>query len=64
MKQEKILERVYNPGRLRQAWQQVRRSGAAGIDKMTLEVFERKEEELLVLIHGKLKAGTYGFKPA
>ena len=65
MKQEKILERVYNPGRLRQAWQQVRRNaGAAGIDKMTVEVFERREEELLGLIHEKLKAGTYRFKPA
>jgi len=65
VKQEKVLERVYNPGRLRQAWQQVRRNaGAAGIDKMTVEAFEEKEEELLELIHEKLKAGTYRFKPA
>jgi RNA-directed DNA polymerase len=47
------------------AWQQVRKNaGAAGIDKMTVEAFERREDELLKLIHDKLKAGTYRFKPA
>jgi group II intron reverse transcriptase/maturase len=47
------------------AWQQVRKNaGAAGIDKMTVETFERREDELLKLIHEKLKAGTYRFKPA
>ena len=65
MKHEKVLERVYNPGRLRMAWQQVRKNaGAAGIDEMTVEEFERREDELLVLIHEKLKAGSYRFKPA
>ena len=65
MKHKKVLERVYNPGRLRMAWQQVRKNaGAAGIDKMTVEAFERREDELLKLIHEKLKAGTYRFKPA
>jgi RNA-directed DNA polymerase len=65
VKHEKVMERVYNPGRLRTAWQQVRRNaGAAGIDEMTVEEFERREDELLGLIHEKLKAGTYRFKPA
>jgi RNA-directed DNA polymerase len=65
VKQEKALERVYNPWRLRKAWQQVRKNaGAAGIDQMTVEQFERRKEELLELIHEKLKAGTYRFKPA
>ena len=42
VKHEKVMERVYEPGRLREAWQQVRRNaGAAGIDKMTVEEFER-----------------------
>jgi len=54
VKQKKVLERLYNPGRLR----------AAGIDRMTVEAFERREDELLKLIHEKLKAGTYRFKPA
>ena len=65
MKHKKMLERVYNPGRLRMAWQQVRKNaGAAGIDKMTVEAFERREDELLKLIHDKLKTGIYRFKPA
>ena len=47
------------------AWQQVRKNaGAAGIDQMTVEEFERREDELLKLIHEKLKAGIYRFKPA
>ena len=65
MKQENILERVYSPGRLRMAWQQVRKNaGAAGIDKMTVDAFDGRADELLTLIHGKLKAGTYRFRPA
>jgi hypothetical protein len=31
---------------------------------MTVEVFERRRDELLALIHGKRKAGGYRFKPA
>jgi len=31
---------------------------------MTVGLFEQREEELLELIHEKLKAGTYRFKPA
>lgn len=47
------------------AWQQVKRNaGAAGIDKMTVEGFELRREELLELIHEQLKAGKYRFKPA
>ncbi len=65
MKHKDILERVYEPGRLYQAWQQVKRNaGAAGIDKMTVSAFERKKEELLSLIHTKLASGMYRFKPA
>ena len=65
MKQENVLERVYNLGRLRMAWRQVRKNaGAAGIDRMTVEEFERREDELLKLIHDKLETGTYRFKPA
>ena len=65
MKVERVLERVYDRRRLRQAWQTVRRNaGAAGIDQMTVEDFAQREEELLDLIHAKLEAGTYRFKPA
>jgi len=65
VKIEKGLERVYNPWRLRKAWQQVKKNaGAAGIDEMTVEAFERRKEELIKFIHEKLQAGTYRFKPA
>lgn len=65
MKQERVIERVYEPRRLRWAWQQVsRNAGAAGIDGMTVKAFERHEGELLEFIHEKLKSGTYRFRPA
>lgn len=65
VKHVKVMERVYEPRRLRQAWQQVKQNaGAAGIDQMTVEAFEQRKDELLALIHEKLKAGTYRFKPA
>ena len=65
MKHEKVIERVYNPWRVRKAWRQIKENaGAAGIDKMTVEDFEKREDELLELIHEKLKEGIYRFKPA
>jgi group II intron reverse transcriptase/maturase len=64
VKQEKVIERVYNPWRMRKAWRQIKENaGAAGIDKMTVEDFEKREDELLGLIHEKLKEGIYRFKP-
>ncbi|MBW1744141.1 MAG: group II intron reverse transcriptase/maturase, partial [Deltaproteobacteria bacterium] len=65
MKHKDVLERVYEPGRLWTAWQQVKgNAGAAGIDKMTVEEFEGRQQELLQLIHEKLKSGNYRFRPA
>jgi RNA-directed DNA polymerase len=65
VKYEKVLERVYEPERLWTAWQQVKENaGAAGIDKMTVAEFEERQRELLQLIHEKLKAGIYRFRPA
>lgn len=65
MKHEKVIERVYNPWRMRKAWRQIKKNaGAAGIDKVTVEDFEKREDELLGLIHDKLKEGIYRFKPA
>lgn len=60
-----VMERVYSPGRLYRAWQQVRaNAGAAGVDKMPVEAFQEREDELLALIQEKLNTGTYRFKPA
>ncbi len=65
MKTEKVMERVYDWGRLRMAWKQVEKNaGAAGIDKMTVEAFKEREEFLLREIQEKLKAGIYRFQPA
>ena len=65
MKKENVLEMVYEPGRLIEAWRRVKQNaGAAGIDKMSVQDFEQRETELLRVIYSKLKAGTYRFKPA
>jgi group II intron reverse transcriptase/maturase len=65
VKYENVLERVYEPGRLLLAWQLVKENaGAAGIDEMSVQEFERRKTELLRIIYRKLKAGTYRFKPA
>lgn len=65
MKQANVISRVYDPERLHLAWQRIKaNAGAAGIDKMTVEEFGCRSEELLELIQEKLKAGNYRFKPA
>lgn len=65
MKYKEVLEKVCEPGRLLAAWRQIKRNaGAAGIDRMTVGEFERREDELLQLIQEKLKTETYRFKPA
>jgi len=65
VKVERVLERVYNRRRLYLAWQRVEQNaGAAGIDRMTVGAFAKRERELLALIQEKLTAGTYRFKPA
>jgi group II intron reverse transcriptase/maturase len=65
MKAQDVLAKVYEPGRLWAAWQQVKKNaGAAGIDRMTVEGFAQREEALLALIHDKLQSGSYRFQPA
>jgi len=65
MKVQDVLMKVYGPGRLQTAWQQVRKhAGAAGIDQMTVAEFAQREDELLALIHDTLKSGSYRFQPA
>lgn len=65
MKEEQVLERVYDRERLATAWRQVKKNaGAAGIDGMTVEEFQKAEEKHLGTVIEKLKAGHYRFKPA
>ena len=64
-KEQNVLERVYEPRRLLEAWRQVKQNaGAAGVDRMTVDEFEERKEQLFPMIHKNLKAGTYRFKPA
>lgn len=64
VKIERVLERVYDRGRLHRAWEAVKRNdGAAGIDHMTVEMFAARAEEYLGLIHDKLCTGRYRFQP-
>jgi RNA-directed DNA polymerase len=59
------MEKVCEPWRLQAAWQRVKANdGAAGIDRMTVAEFERRQSELLALIREKLESGSYRFKPA
>jgi RNA-directed DNA polymerase len=41
-----------------------RNAGAAGIDRMTVEDFAKREQELLEEIQAKPEAGQYRFNPA
>lgn len=51
--------------RLQIAWQRIRKNaGAAGIDKVTVEEFEKQADRYLEVAQAKLKAGHYRFKPA
>jgi group II intron reverse transcriptase/maturase len=62
---ENVLEQVYEPRRLIEAWQQVKsNAGAAGIDRMSVSEFEQRKRELMPIIRNKLIDGTYRFKPA
>jgi len=64
-KHENVLERVYEPRRLLEAWQQVKtNAGAAGIDRMSVKDFEERKGELMPMIRNKLMQGTYRCKPA
>lgn len=61
---QQVLERVYDSRRLRRAWEQIRKNaGAAGIDGMTIQQFDKRRQELLGLMAEKLEAGSYRFKP-
>ncbi|MCP4897484.1 MAG: group II intron reverse transcriptase/maturase [bacterium] len=64
MKIERVMERVYDRGRLHRSWLSVKsNAGAAGIDYVTVGAFAEQAEEHLDRIHEKLQAGTYRFKP-
>jgi RNA-directed DNA polymerase len=64
-KETNVMEQIYEPRRLIEAWQQVKRNaGAAGTDEMTVNEFDERKGELMPMIRNKLRDGTYQFKPA
>ena len=64
-KETKVMERIYEPRRLIEAWQQVKRNaGAAGIDRMSVKEFDERKRELMPIIRNRLIDGTYRFEPA
>lgn len=55
-----LIDKVYAPGTLRAAWQRVKaNAGAAGVDRQTIEMFERHAEANLKRISEELEAGSY-----
>jgi retron-type reverse transcriptase len=58
-----LIDKVYDPTNLAEAWKQVRENkGSAGIDGLTITVFEERQAELLAALHIKLRDRT--FRPA
>ncbi len=65
IKQERVMERICEPCRLHEAWQQVKQNAAStGIDKVTVEKFESRKPEFIEIISKKLRTGRYHFNPA
>ena len=59
-----LIDKIYRPENLRQAYQHVRSNrGAPGIDGETVEDFGQRLEERLEQIHLELKTGTYQPSP-
>lgn len=57
---EDLLERIFTPGNLRQAWLRVKANrGAAGVDGMTIAQFPAFARQHWEKIRSRLMAGTY-----
>ena len=55
-----LVDKVINPNNLMSAWHAVKRNkGAAGIDRVTTERYERKASEYLKELEESIKQGTY-----
>ena len=55
-----LIDKVYDKGNLERAFRKVRANrGAAGVDHVTVEIFEKRLEKELTLCHKKLKQGKY-----
>ena len=55
-----LMDKVYSPRALRSAWEKVRRKRkGGGVDRQTIEQFERREKTELDRLQAQLKVGTY-----
>ncbi len=59
-----LIDKVYAPQTLREAWQRVKANrGAAGIDRMSIECFEAKATRYLAELEQALREGSYQPEP-
>jgi RNA-directed DNA polymerase len=55
-----LMDQVYAPANLAAAWKRVRSNrGAAGVDRQSVEAFERHAEKYLEELHRELREGRY-----
>jgi len=60
LKHHSLIDKVYAPRNLAAAWKRVRSNkGCAGIDRVSVEAFDKNAEYLLAKIHELLKADRY-----
>jgi len=54
-----LIDKVYDPNNLEEAWQRVwENRGSAGIDGVTIAAFAEREDELLSGLHERLRKRT------
>jgi RNA-directed DNA polymerase len=59
-----LIDKVYDPNNLEEAWQRVwENRGSAGIDGVTIAAFAEREDELLGELHEQLSNRTYRPQP-
>ena len=59
-----LIDKVYDPNNLEEAWQRVwENRGSAGIDGVTIAAFAEREDELLSGLHERLRKRTYRPQP-
>ncbi|OQZ04970.1 MAG: hypothetical protein B6D34_00010 [Candidatus Brocadia sp. UTAMX1] len=59
-----LVDKVYSSENLRASWEKVMRNGgAAGVDRQSIEAYEKEVEKNLVELEKILRAGSYSAKP-
>ena len=59
-----LVDKVYSSENLRASWEKVRSNGgAAGVDRQSIEAYEKEAEKNLVELEKILREGNYRAKP-